>query len=476
MVVRLFASAGIVAAIALFYSRVAKANATTISLTFLLAVLWIAAAWGLAEAILASVLATTFFNFFFLPPVGTLTISDPHNWVALIAFIITAITASQLSVSARRRAAEAEARRREVEQLYALGQAMLRSGNLRSTASDIVHEFVKTFEVPAAAFYSVAEREVFRSDSQALAIADERLRAAADSSGPLIDAENLISLIPVRLGSTAIGSLGIVGRILSPAALNAVAYLVAVGIERARSLEEASQIEATRQSEALKSALIDALAHDLKTPLTSIKGALTHLLGKAQSADDKELLCLANEETDRLHRLVAEVLAMAQIESGKLQPERRPENIGEIAYASIRELEALLKERDVQLQIPPNLPLIDVDFDFLQQALKQLIDNAARYSPPDSPITISATSGDDGVIVSVADRGSGIEPEEQLKIFDKFFRGRSARYLAPGTGLGLSIAKGIIEAHGGRIWVESAAGAGTVFQFSLPLSKEGSAS
>lgn len=473
LVLRLLASAGIVAAIAMFYSTVVSANATTVSLTFLLAVLWIAAAWGLAEAVLASLLAMVSINYFFLPPVGTLTISDPHNWVALAAFIITAITASQLSVSAKRRAAEAEARRREVERLYALGQAMLLGGNLRSTARDIVDEFVKAFEIPAAAFFSLAENEVFRSNAQALSIPEEQLRAAAAGKELVIDSDAGIAVIPVRLGDQAIGSLGIAGRTLSAAALNAVAYLVAVGVERARSLEEASRVEAARQSESLKSALIDALAHDLKTPLTSIKGALTHLLGKAKEVEERELLSLADEETDRLHRLVAEVIEMAQIEAGKLHPVRRPESIDEIVCACVRELESLLKGRDVKLQIAAGLPLADVNFDYIQQALKQLVDNACRYSPPETPITISANCDNDHVVVSVSDQGHGIEADEQSRIFDKFFRGHASRYLVSGTGLGLSIAKGIIEAHGGNIWAESEAGVGSVFRFSLPVSREG---
>jgi two-component system sensor histidine kinase KdpD len=474
LIFRLLASAGIIAAIAAFYSLVAPANAITISLTFLMAVLAIAAAWGLTEAVLASALAMMSFNYFFLPPVGTLRISDPHNWVALAAFIVTAITASQLSVSAKRRAAEAEARHREVERLYALGQAMLLSSNLRSTAGDIVSQFVKTFDIPTAAFYGIAENEFFRSNSEAFSIAEEQLKTVANRQDPWIDPEKDVAVVPVRLGNLAIGSLGIVGRTLSPAALNAVAYLVAVGIERARSLEEASQIEAARQSETLKSALIDALAHDLKTPLTSIKGALTHLLGRAQGAEEQELLSLANEETDRLHRLVAEVLEMAQIDAGKLHPEFRPENIGEIAFAAVRELEGLLKGREVKLQIPPDLPPVDVDFDIVQHALKQLIDNALRYSSEDAPITVTAECCGGDVVIRVADRGIGIEEEERSRIFDKFFRGRSSRYQVPGTGLGLSIAKAIIEAHGGKIWAESEPGNGSVFNISLPVSRKSS--
>jgi two-component system sensor histidine kinase KdpD len=470
MVLRLAATAAMVAGLVVFFALLARANATTISLTFLLLVLGIAAAWGFAESMLASVLATIGINYFFLPPVRTLTIADPHNWVALAAFVTTAITASRLSANAKQRAAEAEERRREMERLYSLGQSMLLSSGFRSTARDIVSQFVRIFEVPSATFYSLAENEVFRSDTDKVpSLSDEQLRQAATSENIAVVTEGGVSVVPVRLGGQRIGALAIAGRFVSPDALNAVSYLIAIGIERARSLEEASRIEAARQSEALKSALIDALAHNLKTPLTSIKGALTHLLGKEHEPEDQELLSLANEESDRLHRLVVEVLEMARIEAGKLHPDRRPEELAEIIGAALGDLELLLQGRDVELQIPPGLPPVDVDFDIVRQAVKQLVDNAARYSPPHSPITISAECRNNTIVVSVKDRGIGIDDEDRARIFDKFFRGRNSRYQMPGTGLGLSIAKGIIEAHAGRLWMESEPGAGSVFSFSLPV-------
>ena len=467
---RLIASAGIVAAITFFYFSIASVNSTTVSLTFLLAILAIATGWGLLEATFASVLAVVAINYFFLPPIRTLTIADPQNWVALFTFLITAITASQLSVRAKRRAAEAEERRREVERLYALGQAMLLSSGTRSTAKETINQIIQIFEIPAVALFSKAENEVFRSGPDTQPISDRQLREAAERMESLTDGEEQIAVVPVRLGGQAIGSLGFVGRILSDAALNAVAYLVAVGIERARALEEANRIEAARQSEILKSALLDALAHDLKTPLTSIKGSLTHLLGKKHDAEEEELLSLANEEADRLNRLVVEVLEMARIEAGKLHPARGAHNIGEIVSAALKELEAVLKDRNVQLQVPSTLPLADVDSDFIQQVFKQLLDNAVRYSPPNSPITVSAQlASEKMIVVGVEDRGKGISEAEQPKVFDKFFRGHSSRYEVPGTGLGLSIAKGIVEAHGGKIWVASEPGVGSVFSFTLPV-------
>ncbi len=472
--VRILASAAIIAVISSFYYLSAAANATTVALSFLLAILGIATAWGLIEALFASVFAVVSFNYFFLPPIHTLTIADPENWVALVAFLVTAVTASQLSVRAKQRAAEAIERRLEVERLNSLGQAMLLSSGLVPTARETVNRIMQIFDISSAILFLKAENELFRSDEASEIFTDQQLRDAAECQDPQVDTERLTALVPVRLGGQTIGSLAFSGCILSKAALNAVAYLVAIGVERARSLEEATRLEATRKSDMLKSALLDALAHDLKTPLTSIKGALTHLLSKGHDPEEQELLTVADEETDRLNRLVVEVIEMARVEAGKLHPDRRPHRIGDIISAALCELESGLRDRVVKVDLPPNLPDVSADSEMIQQVMKQLLDNAIRYSPPGSPITVSAASSGDRLVVSVRDTGTGIDEQEQTRIFDKFFRGRASRFQVEGTGLGLSIAKGFVEAHGGRIWVESRPGAGSVFRFSLPVfRKEG---
>jgi len=467
--IRFCASAAIIAAVVFIYRRIVIVNHTTVALTLLLAILAIATGWGLAEAVIASLIAVLGFNFYFLPPVGTFTIADPQNWVALAAFLITAITASQLSYRAKRRAAEAVERRREVERLYELGQAMLLSGGLRTTAREMVNRILQIFEIPAAAFFSKSENEVFRSGPQASSISDDDLRLAAGSGSAVMDAARQVVIAPVRVGGQVLGSLGFAGCVLSEAGLNAVAYLVAIGLERARSLEEASRVEAARQSESLKSALLDALAHDLKTPLTSIKGAVTHLIAKQHDAEEQELLTLANEEVDRLNGLVAEIIEMARIEAGKLHPDRQPHAVAEIIQAALKDVDAAIAGRPFQVDAPASLPLIEVDFEFIRQVVKQLIDNATKYSPAGSPIGISAEAKNDKLVLSVADQGRGIDEDEQSKIFEKFVRGRQSRYEVQGMGLGLSIARGIMEAHGGKIWVASQPGRGSVFSISLPV-------
>jgi two-component system, OmpR family, sensor histidine kinase KdpD len=464
---RLIAAPAIVALIVVFYFRFVRVNNTTVSLTLLLAILAISTGWGLLEATIASLAAVLGFNYFFLPPVGTLTVQDPQNWVALGAFLITAVTASQLSARAKRRTLEAVERRREIEGLYALSQSLLLSGSARTASQDLVSRVVKILGVSTAAFYTKSSDETFRWGPEDPKISDERLRAELEEAR--LDEQGSYAIIPVRLGGQALGNLGLAGPLPSLAVLNAVAYLVAIGIERARALEEASHNEAARQSEVLKSALLDALAHDFKTPLTSIKAAVTSLLGGDRSAEDRELMTIINEEADRLNRLVAEVLEMVRIEAGKLHLEKRPHQVAEIVDAALADAKPAMHERSVEIKLQRDLPEAEVDFDFVQQVLKQLLDNALKYSPPGSPVTIAARAGEGRVVISVADRGSGIDEQEQARIFDKFFRAREHRFRVPGTGMGLAIAKGIVEAHGGKIWVTSEPGQGSVFSFSLPV-------
>lgn len=463
---RLLAAPAIIAAVIVFYYRLVPANNTTIALTLLLVVFGISTGWGLLEATIASFAAVLGFNYFFLPPVGTFEIQDPQNWVALTAFLITAVMASQLSARAKRRTQEAVDRRREIEGLYALSQSLLLSGSARTASQDLVSRVVKILGASTAAFHTKLTRETFRWGPDDPLVSEEEL--SADRDDPLVDRIRGVAIVPVRLGGAALGNLGLAGPLPSDEVLNAVAYLVAIGIERARTLEEASRAEAAHQSEVLKSALLDALAHDFRTPLTSIKAAITDLLGRHHPDADRELMTIVNEEADRLNRLVAEVLEMVRIEAGKLHLEKRPQDIAELIAATLGEMKTPLQGRQVDVRLPVSLPLAEIDAEFMQQVLRHLLDNALKYSPAGSALTISARTGEGRLIVSVADRGSGIDEREQMRIFDKFFRAPEHRFRVPGTGMGLAIAKGIVEAHGGKLWVTSEPGQGSVFSFSLP--------
>lgn len=354
-------------------------NPTTVALAFLLIVVFLATAWGPKPAIVASLLGVACFNFFFLPPLHTFTIADPENWIALFAFLITAITVGQLSAHAKRRAEEANVARRESEALYS--------------------ELQDTFE-------------------------------------------------------------------------------------------QASQTKALKQSERLKSALLDAVTHDLRTPLASIKASVTTLLDDQPASEDhdaktrlgeadrREMLEVIDEECDRLNRFIGGLIELARIEAGEMQLRWRWGAVEEIISAALARAKPLTHGRRVKLDIEAELPVVRLDEQAVSEVVYTLIDNAAKYSPPETTIKIVAKrSGDSHVEMSVEDLGVGIPPYLRQRVFEKFFRatrdGDVSTNQPSGTGMGLAIAKGIIEAHNGRIWIESGAGGiGTRVLFTLPIGDE----
>ena len=351
-------------------------NAATVSLALLLNVLFIATRWGSLPALAASILAMLCFNFFFLPPFGTFTIAATDNWVALLAFLVTAITAGQLSASARNRAEEAETGRREIERLYA------------------------------------------------------ELRDA---------------------------------------------------------FERASHAEALRQSEKLKSALLDAVTHDLRTPLTSIKASITTLLDEvrgrvngeptiALDAESRvEMMEVIDEESDRLSRFINGLIELARIEAGELHLRRRWGVVDEIISAALLRAAPITRGHRVELDVEKELPGVRVDESAVSEVVYTLIDNAAKYSTKGSVIRISARrAGEELIQMAVEDEGPGIPSDLRERVFDKFFRatrdGDVRNHQPTGTGMGLAIAKGIVEAHEGNIWIESGSGGkGTRVVFTLPI-------
>ena len=460
----------IVLAISAVYLKLIPVNATTAALTFLLAVLLVATMWGLAEAVTTSVAAVLAFNFFFLPPVGTFTIEDPQNWVALLAFLITAITASQLSARAQRRTIEAQMRRRETEQLYALGRAILLDDNFDRILPNAATDVARIFQVEQVALYDAAGGKTFRHGAE---VDQAQLLQVAQSGAAFHKADEKYTIAPLHLGGKPVGSLAIRGETGATLTLvEAIANLIAIGLERARAIERAASAEAARRNEELRAAMLDGLAHDLKTPLTAIKASVTSLISRypRTEARREELLSIVDEETDRLHRIVSEAIQMARIDAGKVSLQRSPHALHEIVTGALGVLK--LSPARVRLDIPGELPQLSVDADLVGQALKQLLDNADRYSPAESPIEVSARVVDDSIVVSVGDSGPGVTPDEQSRIFDKYYRGRHSARFPGGTGMGLSIAKGIVEAHGGRMSVSGRPEGGSIFSLRLPLSLE----
>jgi len=461
----------LLASITFGYSKILHVNHTTVALSYLLAILAVSAVWGMVVSVFMSVSAMLLINYYFLPPIGTFTIADPQNWVALFAFLCTSIVGSQLSARIRKEADTAHSRRREVERLYAFSQKLLGEGNVIQLMNAIPNFLVDCFEAGAAELFLPQKDKYYRSGYGAAQVDEEQMKTAFLRDEIISDNVQALYFLPVRLGVKPIGSLGISGARLSRQTLEAISSLVAIAIERARAIEQIGETEAERQGERLKSALLDSIAHDFRTPLTAIKASVTDLLGTTSPGNpqQRELLSIINEECDRLNHLVEEASEMAKLEAGEIQLHLEPVGVPALIDAALQHLKKSLGDRHIDLHVSENLPQVRADRSRTKDILVQLIDNADLYSPKDQPIAISAEVTGDFVTFTVADRGPGIDSFEQGLIFDKFYRGRDQRYQVRGTGMGLPIAKAIVTAHGGTISVTSQLGSGSVFSFTLPV-------
>jgi two-component system sensor histidine kinase KdpD len=459
--------AGLAALIAA--GRYLNVNPTAIAMVFLIAVLFASAYWGLRYAVVLSVVATAAFNFFFLPPLYTFTISDPQNWIALLAFLVTALVAGNLSERARREAEDAKRRRREVERLYALSQQLLTAENLVSLLNLLPKIVTDTFSVSGAAIFVTDRAAVYRSGPE-VAFDDERLRSVA-ARGELV-IEDGPTYVSLRVGVKTVGALAVVGGNVSRESLEAIGSLAGLAIERARAIDQVTIHRAAQESERLRTALLDSVTHEFRTPLTSIKASVSSLLtASALDADQRtELLTVIEEETDRLNRLVGEASEMAQLDSGLLKLNLRPQNIRDAVESALDAARNLLQKHTVEVSIADGLPPVMMDVDRTREVITHLLENAAKYSAAGTLIKVTAERQAHYVAVSVADHGPGIDSFEQSLIFEKFYRGRAQQYAANGTGMGLAIAKVIVEAHGGSISVVSQLGQGSVFSFTLRIS------
>jgi two-component system, OmpR family, sensor histidine kinase KdpD len=460
---RISISIGAVLIVTAVYQAVLSVNPTTVALTYVAVVLLAASNWGVVEATTVSVVATVCLNVFFLPPVGTLTIADPQNWVALAVFLVTGIVASQLSGRARRRTIEAEARQRELEQLYALSRALLLSPGRPSMASAIARHVAEAFDFSAVAVFDQRADTLSWAGPAEPPLLEPRLRDVSRQGvslqeGPLI-------VVAIQLGGAPIGSLAIPKGDLSDTVVQSIASLAAIGLERARGLEAAARAEAAQESGQLRATMLDALAHEFKTPLTSMKVAAADLRANVEGAGNRELAAIIDEDLDRLQSLVTDTVSMVRVDAGdfSLRPDRV--EVADLFAATLRQFEARLDGHRVVTEVPDSL-WIHGDRELLGLALRQLLDNAVKYSPQNSTIEITASCGD-SIEIGVRNSGPAIPEREQPRLFERFYRGSQARQL-PGTGMGLAIVRQIAEAHHGSVRVRSAPDSGTVVVMAFP--------
>ena len=408
-------------------------------------------------------------NYYFLPPTGTFTIADTQNWVALFALLTTAVIASELSDRARRQTEDAVGRRRELERLYSFSQQLLTADNVLQLLNAVPHHVVESFGVSAAVVYVPDRGNIYRSGIEVPELDMDQLKSIIARGEPVVDDARNLSYTPLKMGVRTVGAIGVAGN-LSRQTLAAIGSLIAIAIERANAVETLARSEGAREGERLRSAILDSVTHEFRTPLTSIKASITSLLSTpGLSPDDRqELMTVINEESDRLNRLVGEAAKVAQLESHEFQLDLQERRVLDVVQAAVGEVKQVLGKHTIEVRVPPEIT-VRLDADRVKEVLVQLLENAAKYSPPESPIRITAELKGANLEVSVADQGAGIEDMEQVLIFDKFYRGKNQRYRVQGTGMGLAIARAIVEAHGGKIGVTSQLGCGSVFYFVLPV-------
>lgn len=471
------ASIAIIFLITAFYRSVVAVNPTTVGFTYLLAILTASVIWGFRVSVAMSVAAALAFDYYFLPPVGSFNIEDPQDWVALSSFLVTSVIGSGLSAHARRQALEANRRRREVERLYEFSQRLLRAGSSAELCSAIPQHIVESFGAGAAALFISSKQEVYRAGID-VPLNESQLRVTATGEGMQTEGQNGVWFAPLRSGVNVIGSVGISGPALSTETVNALASLIAVAIEREDAIEQVAKMEAARESEHLRSVVLDAITHDFRTPLTCIKASVTGLLTdlEFEREEKRDLLQVTDEECDRIDQLVGKASEMVQLESGEVKLLRVPHSIGELISTAMADCKGISRTRLIRLDLKHEGLQVLVDLPLAKSVLLHLISNADLYSPPGLPITISTEEKNGFVLFRVADKGPGIEEKEAARIFEKLYRGKDHRLRVEGTGMGLTIAKAIVQAHGGTIGVVSQPGQGSVFTFSLPIDRQSNSS
>ena len=463
-----------VAAVTFVAYAVIPINATSVGFAYVLLVLVVASLCGFVEALVTSVAATLTFNYFFLPPLLRFTIADPQNWVALFSFLATSLIASRLSAEARRRTRDALESKQEVERLYTFSRSILLIDPSEGFAKQLVRQLAETFQLEAVVLYERRQEQFYRAGPLDFEGMDDQLRDAALSGTSFADAQHRRIITAIRLGSEPIAGLALQGSSMPDSVLQGIANLVAIGLERARAQDLSSQVEAARQSEKLRTTLLDAMAHEFKTPLTSVMAATTSLLANPDQPREsrEELVKIADEEAKHLKDLIDDAVEMGRLDSANIEVQMEPSSVAEIVREVVAGMRPEIDSRPVEVVCDQTPSVIAIDRRLVKLAVKQLLDNALKYSAPDKPISIHVHDGTGMITVAVTDHGDGISEQEQSRIFDRLYRSPEVERQVPGSGLGLSIAQNIARAHHGDLTVSSHPGE-TTFRLTLPVEQKG---
>ena len=461
-------SAGL-AAITAVYDRYLHVNATSVALTYLLFILFLSTRWGLRYAIAGSLAATASYNFFFLPPVHTFTVADPQNLVALLVLLITSVVSSRMAERIRDESRQALLRQSELEVLYSLSRALIQTDELSVLTNTVPSAVAMACRARSVLFYLLQGDRMYRQGENWTApLTSPELRALANASAASWNRETREAVIPLRTGVRPRGVLLLSGVQYSLPTLEAVGGLVSVSLDRAQAVDEVTRAEAGKESERLRTMMMDSITHEFRSPLTAIKVSVSTLrTGILTDSDSSELLAIIEEEADRLDHLVAQSVEMAKLDTLEVAMNLSPQSALGLVERALVEAALAVAMHPVTIKMAPGLPMVHADPEWVARLIANLLENAAKYSKGSEPIFITAERRGEMVAISVADRGVGIDPLEQGLIFDKFYRSRERAGNVPGTGMGLAICRAIAHAHGGSIEVTSQPGQGSVFTFTL---------
>jgi two-component system sensor histidine kinase KdpD len=485
------ALSSVAGATAAYVSWLHITNASTAAVTYLLIVLFVAASSRLWLAIVTSVAAMLVLNFFFFPPVGTLAIADPQNWIALFAFLVVSLVASRLSALARHRQRDAMNRRDDLARLFGLSRDILLTTEAGAEAITLLgRHLASRFQLDYVSICLPTDDGFERFEAGALDLghlvtieALGRTLTGADPGAELdalgrphsasrlvrSDHADLVHLTPLRLGTRAMGVLAVAGSSIEPATLDTLGSIVAIAIERIHFLEERRQAELGQRSAELKSALLASLAHDLRTPLTAIRVAANNLhatwLPESQR-DEQAGLVLT--EVERLTRLFQNIVEMTRIETGAVLHKSRWVHPSEIVEAAKSQTESASSDHEIKVCSRSEDRVVHVDPRLTSAALAHLLENAAQYSPPASIITVAHEVTPEGLLVTVEDQGHGIAASDQPRLFEPFYRGEQGPRHTVGTGMGLAITRGLLAAEHGRVWAENRLEGGARFSMQIP--------
>jgi two-component system sensor histidine kinase KdpD len=466
-----------------------RLGVASVAMAFLTAVLVSAVVYGLWPALFASFVSVLAYNFFFLPPLYTFTIADPENVAALFFFGVTAVIASNLTARVRAQAIVARQRARTTEELYQFSRKLASAANLDDLLWATVHQIALMLKVRVVILLPEDGRVAVRAgfppedmlDDADLAAAKwswERNRTAGRGSDTLPGAKRLF--MPMNTGRGAVGVVGIdsdePGPILTPdqhRLLDALADQAALAIERVNLVEDVDRARLVAETDRLRAALLTSISHDLRTPLASILGSATSLSEAMDASTRLDLIHNIQDEAERLNRFIGNLLDMTRLESGPLRLRTGAIELSDAIGSALRRASKILAEHRTQVVLQPNLPMLDLDEVLFEQVLFNLLDNASKYAPAGSLVTIKARQDGGNVVVQVLDEGPGIPPADLEHVFDKFYRVGGADRRRAGTGLGLAICRGFVEAmHGSIVATNRTDRSGAVFTMTLPVFAE----